>query len=48
MPFPSPQALGIEAASFASGTGNGIRERGLGIGDWGTGIWEWEFGSGEK
>ena len=39
MPFPSPQALGIEAASFASGTGNGIRERGLGIG-------EREFGSG--
>ena len=39
--FSSPSALGIGAASFASGTGNGIRERGIGIG-------EREFGSGEK
>ena len=27
-----PSALGIGAASFASGTGNGIRERGMGFG----------------
>ena len=29
---PSPKALGIEAASFVSGTGNGIRGRGIGFG----------------
>ena len=28
-------ALGIGAASFASGTGNGIREMGFGKWDWG-------------
>ena len=33
MPFPSPQALGIEAASFASDSGNEFREMGLGFGD---------------
>ena len=28
---PSPKALGIGAASFASGTGNGIRGREMGL-----------------
>ena len=32
MPAPPAGALGIEAASFASGEGNGMRERGSGNG----------------
>ena len=41
----SPTALGIGAASFASGTGNGIRERGMGFGNEN---WERELGAGRN